>query len=113
MWLDPSNDWLPPQLDAAARRMRALARRRPRARGRARRVLNQAARELLLAQSSDWAFMMSTGAAADYGRRRATEHLGRFDDLVALLGERPDEGAVARREALAPLFPELDYRVYA
>ena len=33
-------------------------------------VLAQAARELLLAQSSDWQFIISTGAVADYAVRR-------------------------------------------
>ena len=37
-------------------------------------VLAQAARELLLAQSSDWQFIISTGAVADYAERRFTEH---------------------------------------
>jgi 1,4-alpha-glucan branching enzyme len=40
----------------------------------ARPVLAQAARELLLAQSSDWQFIISTGAAADYAERRFQQH---------------------------------------
>jgi 1,4-alpha-glucan branching enzyme len=118
VWLDASNDWLPPRLDAAARRLVALARRRPRARGSVRRALDQAARELLLAQASDWAFMLSTGAAADYGKRRALEHLERFDELARSVetreaGARLAEARLARLEALDPIFPELTYRAYA
>ncbi|HEV8598901.1 MAG TPA: 1,4-alpha-glucan branching protein domain-containing protein [Gemmatimonadales bacterium] len=45
-------------------------------------ILAQAARELLLLQSSDWQFIISTGAAADYASRR---FLGHAEDLEALL----------------------------
>lgn len=45
-------------------------------------VLAQAARELLLLQASDWQFIISTGAAADYATRR---FLGHAEDLEALL----------------------------
>jgi 1,4-alpha-glucan branching enzyme len=46
-------------------------------------VLAQAARELLLAQSSDWQFIISTGAVADYAERRISGHC---NDLERLLG---------------------------
>jgi 1,4-alpha-glucan branching enzyme len=45
-------------------------------------VLAQAARELLLLQSSDWQFIISTGAAGDYA---STRFLGHAADLAALL----------------------------
>ena len=45
-------------------------------------VLAQAARQLLLAQSSDWQFMISTGAVPDYAEERFNLHC---DDLEALL----------------------------
>jgi 1,4-alpha-glucan branching enzyme len=48
-------------------------------------ILAQAARELLLAQSSDWQFIISTGAAADYGERRFREHCSDTEELVAAL----------------------------
>lgn len=40
-------------------------------------VLDQAARELLLAQSSDWSFMLTTGQAVNYAERRVKAHLVR------------------------------------
>ena len=48
-------------------------------------VLGQAARSLLLAQSSDWQFIISTGAATDYAERRFVEHCDDADALVAAL----------------------------
>lgn len=52
----------------------------------ARPVLAQAARELLLAQSSDWQFIISTGAAADYAEQRFRTHCSDADQLIAALG---------------------------
>jgi len=52
----------------------------------ARPVLAQAAREMLLAQSSDWQFIISTGAAADYAEKRFNEHCDDAEKLIAALG---------------------------
>ncbi len=52
----------------------------------ARPVLAQAARELLLAQSSDWQFIISTGAAADYAEKRFRQHCDDTEQLIAALG---------------------------
>ena len=59
-WLNETNSWIYPHLHKAAERMIDLAKREP-ADELEWRALNQAARELLLAQSSDWAFIMRTG----------------------------------------------------
>jgi 1,4-alpha-glucan branching enzyme len=53
-------------------------------------ILAQAARELLLAQSSDWQFIISTGAAADYAERRFREHCEAAEALIVAL--RPGDG---------------------
>jgi 1,4-alpha-glucan branching enzyme len=66
----------------------------------ARPVLAQAARELLLAQSSDWQFIISTGAAADYAERRFQEHCADAEQLIAALASPNEEGMdAARRRA--------------
>jgi 1,4-alpha-glucan branching enzyme len=74
-------------------------------------ILAQAARELLLAQSSDWQFIISTGAAADYGERRFREHCSDTEELVKALEDRSpaalDRGhrraaELAERDALFP-----------
>src|SRR5581483_3227956 len=46
------------------------------------RVLRQAGRELLLAQSSDWPFMITDGSTDEYARRRLRDHLNRFHYLL-------------------------------
>jgi predicted glycosyl hydrolase (DUF1957 family) len=60
-WCNGSNAWVYRHLHKMAERMVELARRFPRGRGVAARALDQAAREVMLAQSSDWAFIMKTG----------------------------------------------------
>lgn len=90
VWLNGSNDWIYPHLHLAAQRMVELVRRYPRAEGWRRRALNQAARELLLAQSSDWAFIMKAGTMVEYAVGRTRQHLHHFHRLfVALTGQWP------------------------
>jgi 1,4-alpha-glucan branching enzyme len=90
-----------------------LAERFPAADGPTRRALNQAARELLLAQSSDWAFIMTRGSMAPYAVRRTKEHLLRFRKLYDMLQEnRVHEEWLGELEGKDNLFPRLDYRVY-
>jgi 1,4-alpha-glucan branching enzyme len=113
VWLDGTNDWIYRHLHKAAERMVALAREFPEADGLRLRALNQAARELLLAQSSDWAFIMKTGTMVDYAIRRTKEHVLRFDKLHdQVRSGQLDEGWLSGVESRDSIFPEIDYRVY-
>lgn len=113
MWLDGSNDWIYRHLTHCAKQMVELARDFPDAGELQRRALNQAARELLLAQSSDWAFIMKTGTMVEYAHRRTREHILRFQRLhEQLRGGSLDEGWLSHVEGRDNLYPELDYRLY-
>jgi 1,4-alpha-glucan branching enzyme len=76
-------------------------------------VLAQAARELLLAQASDWQFIISTGAAADYAARRLREHCRDAEGLIAALAPEAEgrlPQAQLRAEELArrdQVFPDV------
>ena len=71
-------------------------------------VLAQAARELLLAQASDWQFIISTGAVVDYAERRFTLHCDDAERLIkTLVGGELEAGRrlaeeLARRDDLFP-----------
>ena len=79
-----------------------------------RRALAQAARELLLAQSSDWAFIMKTATAVDYAVRRTREHIAHFIKLYHdILHDTIDIDWLSKLENKDNIFPELDYRIYA
>ena len=113
VWLNGSNDWMYPYLHQAAERMSALVRHFQHCDGHLRWALDQAARELLLAQSSDWAFIMKTGTSVDYATRRFKTHIHRFDRLASMAEQTGfDETylrAVSERDSL---FPDMDYRIF-
>jgi 1,4-alpha-glucan branching enzyme len=113
VWLDESNDWIYRHLHKASDRMCELADGGYDTGALARRALNQAARELLLAQSSDWAFIMKTDTMAPYAQKRTKEHLMAFTRLYEeIVGETIDEAALADLESRDNLFPDLSYEVY-
>jgi 1,4-alpha-glucan branching enzyme len=113
VWLNGTNDWIYPYLHAAAEKMSALVQRFPNAEGRLRWALDQAARELLLAQSSDWAFIMKTGTSVDYAVRRFKTHLHRFHRLTGMAeSNNYDEAYLREISARDSLFPDMDYRIF-
>ena len=81
VWLNGANDWIYRHLHKAAEMMIELAEQNPSSTGLRERALNQAARELYLAQSSDWAFLMTVGTASSYATKRTRDHLHRFLSL--------------------------------
>ena len=113
VWLDGGNAWFYRHQHHAERRMERLVKRFPDAAGPLKGALDQAARELLLAQSSDWAFIVSMGTAVPYAVRRFKEHLDRFGRIADQVEHSAiDDGAVAQMRGDDPPFPWLDYRVY-
>jgi len=113
IWLNESNDWIYRHLHGAADRMVELATEFPRAHGLERRALSQAARELLLAQASDWAFIMTRGTVVEYAVRRVKEHLSRFNQLYGMLKNRCiNDGWLTTVELKDNIFPHLDYGIY-
>jgi 1,4-alpha-glucan branching enzyme len=73
----------------------------------ARPVLAAAARQVLLAQSSDWQFVISTGAAADYAEQRLGRHC---DDAEALLAALTPEAGAEERAGAVALAERIDHR---
>jgi len=113
VWLQGTNDWIYRHLHKASRVMSALARQHPRAEGITRRALNQALRELLLAQSSDWAFILATGTHVPYAQKRTKEHLLRFFHLAdEVRRDQIDESFLRGIESKDNIFADIDYRVH-
>ena len=113
VWLDDSNAWIYRHLHKAAQRMVDMANRYTDATDILQRALNQAARELLLAQASDWAFIMKTGTMMEYARRRTEEHLLSFTELYSQITEnRIDEACLQSLEYRNNIFPQIDFRIY-
>lgn len=112
VWKNVDTEWMWPLIHAAERRMltavQSAAESQPTAAEEQR--LNQAGRELLLLQSSDWPFLVTTGQAREYATERFRQHLERFD--VLLDGAVPADQVQQIWEA-DRIFPEIDYRWYA
>lgn len=112
-WLSNANHWIYRHLHKASLRMGELAGRFRHSEGLTKRALNQAARELLLAQSSDWAFIMHTGTMVPYAEKRTRDHLLNFTRIYEdVLQNRIDEGWLSGIESRNNIFPRIDYRVY-
>jgi 1,4-alpha-glucan branching enzyme len=109
MWMNDQTRWtwdrLWPLEDAfwdAAPAALAVAAARP--------IVAQAARELLLAQASDWQFILSTGAVPDYAERRFTGHCQDAERLLAGLRSGALEGAARLADELSQrdaVFPDV------
>jgi 1,4-alpha-glucan branching enzyme len=110
-WLRPETGWVYLHLHQSAGELEELAQGYDRTLdlGRTSRLLRQAARSLLLAQSSDWTFLMGRGAGSAYSEARLREQLSRFRFLIgALRGGRIREEQLVALETMDNLFPDLD-----
>ena len=117
-WLNPETEWMWPVIHGAEQRMERLVAENPEATGDQAEVLAQAARELLLLQSSDWPFLVTTGQAKEYASRRFSDHVDRFNSLAELAERGGDLTEVDRAfvDALAERdnpFPDVDYHWFA
>lgn len=113
IWRSADTEWLWPLIEGASARMIALAERFTAPTADEFAVLTQAGRELLLLQSSDWPFLITTGQAREYAIQRFSQHLDRFERLAASLETgTPDTAAAAEYHALDNLFPDLDPAVF-
>lgn len=114
VWLDRSNSWIYPPLHVAVRRMSEVARTHENdSAPLSERFLKQLARELLLAQASDWAFLMRTGTAREYAAKRTIDHLTRFDRLYRQFVSGDGEETFLRDcEWRDNLFPTVNWRYY-
>ena len=147
VWLNDRNSWMYPYQHDAERRMTEYANRFSGSELRVpssetdsfsnlqlatrnseliERLLNQMARELLLAESSDWAFQIYQGTTVEYSSRRFQSHIQRFDLIAKMLDKLSVPPAVVGGSTLSTedfellaeienrdnIFQEIDYRVY-
>jgi len=105
-WVNDSNAWIVPEWSRAGR---AMVERCSRGVGSEAdlRLLDQAGRELLLAQSSDWSFILRAGTTTGLAKERIQRHLERFWRLMAVIDRREElpDGWLSEVEAEDGLFP--------
>jgi 1,4-alpha-glucan branching enzyme len=112
-WHNGETEWMWRPIHEAEERMTALADEFESAGEDERTVLNQAARELLLLQSSDWPFLVTTGQAREYAIQRFSQHVERFKRLATSVESgTPDVDYANEMYELDKVFPEIDYRSF-
>ena len=113
VWCSGSNNWVYKHIHAIVGKMIELVKRFPDETGLKERALNQAAREILLSQSSDWPFIIKTGIARPYAEKRIKEHLYNFLMIYDnLCRNTVDTEWLTRIEKRNNLFPDIDYRIF-
>ncbi|MBI4533832.1 MAG: DUF1957 domain-containing protein [Candidatus Melainabacteria bacterium] len=114
VWLNSQTEWMWPIIHEAEHSMEYLAKDYQDVDGRlVGRALRQAARELLLLQSSDWPFLVTTGQAKQYAIERFKTHQGRFNELKAMvLSGAVDERKLKEIEDVDNCFPEICYKCF-
>jgi 1,4-alpha-glucan branching enzyme len=112
-WLDSSNDWIYRHMERAMERMTELAERFPNDSGLKERALNQAAREILLAQSSDWPELLYKQDSTEYARSQAENALRNFTTIYEALGSNYISTEwLTSLERRHNFFPQINYRVF-
>jgi 1,4-alpha-glucan branching enzyme len=113
-WDNGDTHWMWQPIYEAEARMEALAAKFPNPSKDEHAALSQTARELLLLQSSDWPFLVTTGQAREYSIQRFSQHVERFDKLAASLEKgRPDRALAEECWELDKVFPDIDYRWFS
>jgi 1,4-alpha-glucan branching enzyme len=114
VWMNPKNDWLYWETHQAEACLASQISNHPIPEPQEKRIINQMGRELLLAQSSDWAFMLNAGTTNEYASKRALTHLAHFKRLNTML--ITDDISVTELSAMeadvSGLFPGIQATMY-
>ncbi|GAA0179168.1 glycoside hydrolase family 57 protein [Clostridium sediminicola] len=114
VWLNPSNDWIVKELHRCGEAMIELANFFENPTEIQKRALNQAARELMLAEASDWSFIISNNTSFQYATNRVTTHIGRFDRLYKEINNNNINNEwLIQIEKTDNIFANIDYSLYS
>ncbi len=113
-WYNDETKWMWPIIHQYERQMERLVAEHPAASGKESEALAQISRELLLVESSDWPFLISTAQAPEYASERFRSHASRFDRLVDELCSGKDaQPDVEQFRELDNPFPDVNYKAFA
>jgi 1,4-alpha-glucan branching enzyme len=110
VWVNQRNDWLWRRVHDGQKRFHdVVAARGVDGHATHARAVKQAARELLLAQSSDWPFILTMGTQMGYAQRRPVVHLSRLHRLLSQMESGfIDEADLSQMEERDAVFPDVD-----
>ncbi len=114
VWLNASNDWVYRHILVCSDKMIEVAKDyKDESDSIKNRLINQLARELLLVQSSDWTFLMTTKTALEYATKRVKEHIHNFNRLLSMLNnDSIDTDYLSKLEFKNSLFSNFDLKKY-
>jgi 1,4-alpha-glucan branching enzyme len=113
-WDNPDTHWMWKPIHEAEERMEHIVAEYSNPTDDELNVIHQTARELLLVQSSDWPFLVTTGQAREYAIRRFSQHLERFEKLADSLDNgKPNRELAEEYWELDKVFPDIDYHWFA
>jgi 1,4-alpha-glucan branching enzyme len=114
VWINEGNSWIYRNIHQMADTMCAFAKQyKNTTEFNQIRVLNQMVRELLLAQSSDWAFLMTTQTAVEYSINRTKEHIFNFNQLVDMIETNNiDLDKLEYLEYKNSIFNFIDFKIF-
>jgi 1,4-alpha-glucan branching enzyme len=122
VWMNPDTSWTYTHIYPAELYVRELATAGMwRDSGLGMRIIQQLCRELLLLESSDWQFLITTGAARDYAEMRFLTHNDQFLELKSIWQAFELDGALnehqsarlAEIELRDNIFPDIDPALWA
>jgi 1,4-alpha-glucan branching enzyme len=117
VWLNSQTEWTWTHIYPAEAEVREIVTEgKWRDQGLGERIVKQLCRELLLLESSDWQFLITTEAARDYAERRFLTHLDQFrevgrawDEFIGRGSLAPEtEQRLAQIEQRDSLFEDID-----
>ena len=113
VWLDERNEYVYRHLHKAAQKMIELANGRDPETELEERALNQAARELLMAQTSCWEFIMYTETMVGYAKKKISDHINRLYKIYEdFKGKTLEEEWLCEIESRDNIFPTMNYSIY-
>lgn len=112
-WIDGSNDEIYRYLHRAIDAVTDTVNRYPGVRGIQKRAVQQAIKELFLAMSSDWAFLMKSGTFSEYASSRIVDHLKNCDRILSALSQwNADAVWILELERKHNILPGLDDAIF-
>lgn len=112
--LDNSNRWMIRYVRKATERMIDLTERFPAEDSLKERLLNMAAKQILLAQTGDWPKMLHEGIISDFVKNQFKDEILSFTKVFdALASNTVSTEWLTACERKNPLFPWLNYRVFS
>lgn len=111
VWLNQNNDWIYKHIMECSILMNEKAHEFKNETDALKiRALNQMARELLLLQSSDWAFIMKAETMVEYAVKRTKVHAALFLELNRMLAAKSiHEERLQEIEEEHPIFPNIEF----